>query len=57
MFTAMGTENAINMFVFALAKQMQIEITNYRAKPVRVLPLLPVAMAEAPTQLILRCVF
>ena len=51
--TAMGAHHAVKMFVPALCKQVQIQVTDHRGKPVGVMPLLPLALVAAPAQLVI----
>jgi hypothetical protein len=53
MLTAVRAHNAVYMLVFALPKQMQIEVTYSRAKPVGIRRLSPLLLRAAPAQLVL----
>jgi hypothetical protein len=57
MFTAVGAEDTIDMFVLTLAKQMQIEVSDGGTKAVGIMALPPAALAGVPAQLVLWCLF
>ena len=54
---AMGSQNAIDMFVLALGEQVQIQIAYGGAEAVGVLSLLPLTLPRTPAQLIVRRTF